>query len=458
MLPIRLRPLGGLLFSLFVLSWVQADDLNVLFLGDNGHHRPRDRFQQIQPIFSERHIQFTYTDNITDLNSKNLSQYDAVLLFANIDRIDSPQEKALLDYVAGGGGFVPIHCATYCFRNSKNLVALMGAQFQRHGTGVFRTEIDRPGHQIMRGFGGFSSWDETYVHHLHNETNRTVLASRVDSEGREPWTWVRTHGDGRVFYTAWGHDHRTWGNAGFQNLLERGIRWAAKDDPATAGNFVLDQPFPVPKMTAAHKDVQPFEFTDVGDEIPNYTPGERWGTMGNSFSKMQKPLAPDESLKHIVVPDGFRVELFAAEPDIGGKPLCMTWDERGRLWIAETYDYPNQLQPIGKGRDRIRILEDTDGDWRADRSIVFAEQLSIPTSIMFHRGGVIVQNGTQTLYLKDTDGDDVADERSVLFSGWTLGDTHGGVGNFQYGLDNWVWGMQGYNNSSPKGDVLRGRV
>ena len=59
----------------------------------------------------------------------------------------------------------------------------------------------------------------------------------------------------------------------------------------------------------------------------------------------------------------------------------MTWDERGRLWIAETVDYPNELQPPGKGRDRIRICEDTDGDGRADKFTVFADKLSIPTSL-----------------------------------------------------------------------------
>ncbi len=94
-------------------------------------------------------------------------------------------------------------------------------------------------------------------------------------------------------------------------------------------------------------------------------------------------------------PKGFHVELFAAEPELGGKPICMTWDERGRLWVCETVDYPNELQPPGEGRDRIRICEDTDGDGRADKFTVFAEKLSIPTSIAFARGGVIVHNGTR---------------------------------------------------------------
>jgi uncharacterized protein len=154
-------------------------------------------------------------------------------------------------------------------------------------------------------------------------------------------------------------------------------------------------------------------------------------------------------MQHMVVPQGFEVQLFASDPDLGGKPIAMTWDERGRLWVLETYDYPNELQPPGQGRDRIRICEDTNGDGRADKFTVFAEQLSIPSSLTFVRDGVLVQNGTETLLFKDTNGDDIADERHVVFTGWALGDTHGGVSNFQYGLDNWIWAMQGYNNSQP---------
>ncbi len=364
--------------SFFVAS-SQAEDLNVLFLGDRGPHQPRERFVLLEPALSARGIKLTYTEDLKDLNAETLSQYDALLLYANIDKIDAPQEKALLDYVARGGGFVPIHCATFCFRNSDEIVKLMGAQFQRHGTGVFRTEIADADHPIMNGFGGFESWDETYVHHLHNEKDRTVLAYRVDEQGKEPWTWVRTQDKGRVFYTAWGHDYRTWRNPGFHNLVERGIRWAAGSDPADVPDFLTDRPFPIPQMTPKRSDVKPFEYVDVGNKIPNYTPGKRWGLQGEALSKMQKPLPAEESLKHFVVPEGFRVELFASEPQIGGKPICMNWDERGRLWLAETYDYPNELQPKGKGRDRIRICEDTDGDGRADKFTVFAEELSIPT-------------------------------------------------------------------------------
>ncbi|MCA9149513.1 MAG: ThuA domain-containing protein, partial [Planctomycetales bacterium] len=425
-----------------------AEPLKVMFLGDRGHHVPRQRFAQLMPVFSARNIDLTYTENMSDLNSETLGQYQAVMLYANIDNIDESQEAALLDYVNQGGGFVPVHCATYCFRNSRAMIDLMGAQFQRHGTGTFRDEIVGVDHPIMQNFGGFESWDETYVHHLHNEKNRTVLAYRVDGEGREPWTWIRTQGKGRVFYTAWGHDQRTWGNPGFQNLLERGVRWAAGQDPSQVPAYLADQPFPVPEMSKLPDD-PPFEYVDVGAKIPNYVPSNRWGTQGEPMSKMQKPMSPEDSLQRYVIPQDFHLELFVSEPQLGGKPICMTWDERGRLWVAETYDYPNELQPQGQGRDRIRICEDTDGDWQADKFTVFAENLSIPTSITFYRGGVIVQNSEETLFLQDTNGDDVADERRVMFSGWNQRDTHGGVSNFQYGLDNWIWAMQGYNYSEP---------
>ncbi len=255
-----------ILLLAFTPSFAAGKDLDVLFLGDNGTHVPRQRFAQLAPVLAARGIKLTYTDNVQDLNERKLAQYDALLLYANIDRIGPDQAQALLAYVADGGGFVPLHCATYCFRNSDEVVALMGAQFQRHGTGTFRAEQVQTDHPIMRGFAGFESWDETYVHHLHNEQNRTVLEYRVDSEGREPWTWIRTHGKGRVFYTAWGHDQRTWGNPGFQNLVERGIRWAADDTLDSVPAYVADRPFPVPEITPPRTDVQPFEFIEVGED------------------------------------------------------------------------------------------------------------------------------------------------------------------------------------------------
>jgi len=430
---------------------VYSDQLMILFMGDQGAHQPARRFAQLVPAMETLGIQLRYTDRMEDLNPETLAQFDGLLLYANIDRIEDSQAQAVLDFVAAGKGFIPIHSATYCWRNNPEMVALMGAQFRRHGGQVFSTVIAAADHPIMKGFSGFTSWDETYIHHLHNDQDRTVLEYRVEGEqargnSREPWTWVRTHGQGRVFYTAWGHDHRTWSNPGFHNLVARGIRWACGDDPQKVPSFVDPDRFVLPAMTTLPPD-DLFSYVDVGPKIPQYTPGRNWGEQGRPSNMMQLPLSPEESINRFVHPVNMAVRRYADERDFDAKPIAMNWDERGRLWICETVDYPNEL---GKNRDRIRICEDTTGDGVADKFTLFAEGLTIPTALVPYRDGVVVQNGTETIYLKDTTGDGVADQKVVLLTGWGMGDTHGGVSNFRYGLDNWIWAMQGYNYSSPK--------
>src|SRR5439155_23365434 len=138
-----------------------------------------------------------------------------------------------------------------------------------------------PDHPVMKGFKGFESWDETYVHTKHNTQDRTVLEYRAEGTAQEPWTWVRTQGKGRIFYTAWGHDQRTWSHPGFHNLIERGIRWACGQDPALAGAY-----FEKPKMTEPRKDVKPFEY--VPAKVPFYPP--RGPGKADPITRMQQPL------------------------------------------------------------------------------------------------------------------------------------------------------------------------
>jgi hypothetical protein len=443
---------------LFAANTSHAAPLPILYLGDGGHHQPKARFDQLQPVLAERGIDLTYSSDPNILSKEGLAPYKAVVVYANIDNITPAQEAALIEYVQNGGGFVPLHCASFCFRNSPKYVALVGAQFSKHGTGIVETRLEAVDHPILKGFSGFRSWDETYRHSQHNPIGRTVLeyhplsADELKRDPKapaeEPWTWVRDEGKGRVFYTAWGHDDRTFSNPGFQNLVERGIRWAARD--ATPVPEFKEQPsFQPPAMTTIKAEAAPFGYIDVGSKIPNYVAGAQWGKQEKPLTQMQLPLPPEKSLEHYVHPQGSELKLFAADPQLGGKPIAFNWDEAGRLWVCETMDYPNELQPKGQGRDRIRIVTDTDNDGVADRFDIFAEGLSIPSAIVCVRGGAIVQDGTETVFLKDTNGDGKADVRKLLVSGWALGDTHGGVSNFQYGLDNWIWAMQGYNDSQP---------
>jgi putative membrane-bound dehydrogenase-like protein len=159
--------------------------------------------------------------------------------------------------------------------------------------------------------------------------------------------------------------------------------------------------------------------------------------------KIQIPLSPEDSQKHIQLPKGFTAELFAAEPDIIN-PIQFAWDERGRLWVVQSQDYPHELENE-VGGDRITICEDTNGDGKADTFTDFATEQSLSTGIVVVKGGAIVAQAPDMVFLEDTDGDDKMDKRTVLFSGFGIWDTHAGPSSLRYGIDNHIWGAVGYS-------------
>ncbi|MBF9252833.1 ThuA domain-containing protein [Pontibacter sp. 172403-2] len=400
--------------------------IEILFLGHNSKHHDSEKLAPMLaiPLF-QRGINLTYTENPGDLNQENLSKYDGVIIYANHDTIAPGQEQALKAFVEGGKGLIPIHCASFCFRNSDWYVNTVGGQFLRHDTATFTAQIVKPDHPVMQGVSEFEAWDETYVHSKINP-DMTVLMERVEGEHHEPWTWVRTQGKGRVFYTASGHDERSWGNPEFQKLIGNGILWAVSDEA---------------KEQLAKLNVPTLTYVEA--KVPNYEKRD-------PAPKFQNPLDAAASQKLIQVPAGFELQLFASEPDIVN-PIAMSWDEKGRLWVIETVDYPNSVRDQeGVGDDRIKILEDTNGDGKADKFTVFADSLNIPTSLVFANGGVIVSQAPVFLFLKDTDGDDKADVRQTIIEGWGVSDTHAGPSNLKYGLDNKIWGTVGYSSFEGK--------
>lgn len=406
--------------------------LEILFLGDNGHHRPIERVPQIMGALGAKGINFTYSDNLNDLNTNYLNKFDGVLLYANWDTISKPQERALVDYIASGKGFIPVHCASYCFRNSEELVKIMGGQFWRHTWDTIQPVWARPGHPAMMGSKMFKTLDETYLH-TKLQPDNVVLTERIiqpdqfkdrPNQKTEPYTWVRTHGKGRIFYTAYGHDESTWNQPAFMTLLEKGIRWAVGEQA-------------VQDLEALNPKV--FNYRQA--KLPNYE--KRAEPQIQQF-----PLTPEESMKYIQVPVEFNLELFASEPNVQ-HPIAMSWDERGRLYVLITKDYPNERKD-GNGSDYILICEDTDKDGKADKFTRFAEGLSIPTGMVFANGGLIVAQAPDMLFLQDTDGDDKADVKKILFSGFGTFDTHAGPSSLRYGFDNWIWGCVGYSGFKGK--------
>src|SRR5690606_8251520 len=313
--------LGGLLYSCNPASGDRtsgSEKIEILFLGhDSEHHDAARYLPLLSSVLSREGINFTYRDNPEVLNGETLSDYDGLMIYANHETITPEQEEALLDFVSQGKGFIPIHCASFCFQNSSAYIDLVGGQFLEHDTGTFVAPIIME-HPLVEGLTPFSTWDETYVHSKLSD-DRTVLMERVEGDHHEPWTWVKEYGKGRVFYTAYGHDERTWNNPGFHQLVKQGIIWAVGDQVKARWEGFRET---IPELVYRDETA-----------IPNYekrSPAPRY----------QEPLTPEESKKLIQVPVGFSLELFASEPDIIN-PIAMEWDERGGLWVIETVDYPN---------------------------------------------------------------------------------------------------------------------
>ncbi|WP_221390429.1 PVC-type heme-binding CxxCH protein [Dyadobacter sp. NIV53] len=401
---------------------VEGRRAEVLFLGHNSKHHDSGKYAPWLGIkLFHSGINMTYTVDLNDLNTENLDKYDGLIIYANHDSLSASQESAMKAFVEGGKGLIPLHSASGCFRNSEWYIKTIGGQFASHKVDTFKNIILKADHPVMKGITDFETFDETYVHKNLNP-DKIILGERVEGDHHEPYTWVRNEGKGRVFYTAYGHDDSTWTNKGFLDLVRNGVVWAMGDK--------------VQNQIAALNIPDPDIYNS--DTISHYT-------KRHVVAKMQESLSPLESNKLTQIPADFEIKLFAAEPDITN-PIAMAWDERGRLWVVESVDYPNTFKETdGAANDRIKICEDTDGDGKADKFTTFADKLNIPTSMVFSNGGIIVSMAPDFVFMKDTNGDDVADVREVIITGWGKNDTHAGPSNLLYGFDNKIWGVNGYS-------------
>jgi putative membrane-bound dehydrogenase-like protein len=205
------------------------------------------------------------------------------------------------------------------------------------------------------------------------------------------------------------------------------------------------------------------------------TPKKLYGPALKPQAKYAKGQPAQDALKTLQLPTGFKAELIAAEPDLV-QPMAFTFDERGRIWVVEGNSYP-QPREVGKGQDRIKILEDKDGDGTFETKKIFCEGLNLVSGIELGFGGVWVGAAPYLMFIPDLDHDDRADALNgthashvtyktyasysqvpgvnftahALLDGWGTQDTHETLNSFIWGPDGWLYGCHGVFTHSKVG-------
>ena len=184
---------------------------------------------------------------------------------------------------------------------------------------------------------------------------------------------------------------------------------------------------------------------DAGDPPRHPLSEKQHSTSDSPFLK------PDQAVGKMTIPQGFEVSVFAAEPDIG-EPIAFTFDDRGRIWVVENFNYRTRGKHTNDPVTRIQILEDTDGDGVFDKKKMFTDKLTFTSGIALGFGGVFVGSPPHLSFIPDADGDDTPDgPPEVLLDGWGINDRHETLNSFIWGPDGWLYGCQGVFTKSRVG-------
>lgn len=347
--------------------------------------------------------------------AEELARTDVLVIYAADGGAIHGEERANLErYLVRGGGIVVLHDGV-CGDDPQWFKGVVGGAWE-HGhskykegtTDLYFTDTTHP---ITQGVANFRFEDELYWE-LHMDPAARVLASGFHSVfDITPQMWTFEKADYRAFVSIQGHLHDSFSHPAWQTLLLRGIAWAGKRDVAV--------------------------LLKAGEaEALAYPKGG--------------PVKPEDAQQLLEVHPDFDLSLVASEPLIE-KPISLDWDAKGRMWVAESRGYPEKERYSGvPARDSITILTDANGDGRMDARKEFHRGLDLVTSFVFHEDGVIVSAAPDILFLRDTNGDDVADKTERIFTGFGFGDTHAVMSNLRWGLDGWIYATQGYSGGDSR--------
>jgi putative membrane-bound dehydrogenase-like protein len=378
--------------------------------GEGEHDHPRF-LEEWRELLAERGAQ---VDGALEFpTSAQLAATDVLVCYAAENgTLDAAQRADLMGFLERGGGIVVLHDAV-CGDDAPWFQTVIGGAWE-HGhskwlegrIGLYMADAEHP---ITRGIPHFELDDEIY-HDLHLEPDVQVLGSSFRTVfDIEPQMWTYESKGYRAFVSLQGHRHDTFAHPAWRAIVLRGIAWAGGRD---ADLFLRSE-----------------ELAGL-----RYPPGG--------------PTPPQRAHEGFELHEGFEIQLAASEPDVEN-PISIDWDSHGRAWVACTPGYPHKQDFSGvPAHDRIVILEDGDGDGRLAPVSVFAEGLDLVSSVLVHEGGAIVSAAPEILQLLDRDGDDIADDVEVLYTGFGFGDTHAVVSNLRRGPDGWIYATQGYSGNA----------
>ncbi len=453
----------NLLASVVILSGIissnAAEPLRVFIRGGvkthgpNQHDHPRF-LKEWTTLLGERGMKVS--GDLDFPEAEQLDKTDVIIIYAADGmKISGGQRADFEKFLKRGGGIVVVHDGVVSGDQNEWCKSVIGGAWRwpsadmpkekatkwlEGDVGICWVDQDNP---ISRGISNFDWKDEIY-YDMDMAGDVGVLATsfhNVHIIAPQIWTYEKTLAGGATPYRAFvslpGHYYDVFNSLQYRAILMRGIAWAGKR--ANVDEFCNKE-----ELSALR-----------------YPPGG--------------PLPAKESLKTFNLHPEFNISLVADE-NIAEKVMSLDWDVKGRLWVVETPEYPGGRDinkndskitpwrlrdpdkfPIGSkeprsARDRVSILEDTNGDGVMDKKTAFADGLELPTSLVFYKDGVIVSQAPQTLWIRDTDGDGKADKVEVLFNGWGTFDTHAVTSNLRWGPDGWVYGSVGYSG----GDVTSG--
>ena len=379
-----------------------------------------------------------------------LESTDVLVMFAaEAGSIAGADRENFEKFLKRGGGIVCIHDAV-CGTNAPWFKTIIGGAWEHGKSKWFEGDISfyyvNNEHPITEGCSNFDMDDEVYWE-LHMMPEAKILGASWQPDARntrggkqyphiynvipQMWVYENTLEGGkpyRSFVSIPGHKYSSFEAPHYRAALLRGIAWAGNRDV----NSLC-----------------------VKDELASL----RYPEGG--------PTAPEKAAAKLDLHPDFKISLVAAEPLVT-KPMALDWDPAGRLWIAETPEYPNGRRGIRlteadnawkdhgglvakagvqdrPARDRISILIDENKDGRADRRHVFYEGLELVTSFVFHRDGVIVSQAPDVLWLRDVDRDGKAEKVEKLYTGLGTADTHAVINNLRWGFDGWIYATHGYS-------------